>query len=320
MAESVRTPVLVRWVDGQGRQANSTRVLKSTIDRDYEALLQQVGSPAEVANALVAGDPEIDPETVGTFLRDTSRVFINSDRKIVYGVTQIEIVRNPDGTEKARRPKKSAMPNVNAEQPLMWSGKLLPKRDVFNKFVFVSKLQVVHINGLTYDFLMDIARHLEEKKSLLLVGAGPKANQPLILRHGSLPYRAFLEGRTRGDEYCLLMHLSNIELKAPEVQAPAAEGARMTCSTGAGWNQAGRVRGRGRDGPHRPMLVPRIQDYRRQIAGRMVPLEPDQIIKRFPAADYLVSLKVDGEFDMLVYQDGDAVLANPGGPSGSACR
>ncbi|MGL6075041.1 MAG: hypothetical protein ACRC8S_12850 [Fimbriiglobus sp.] len=216
MADSVRVPVLVRYIDDTERQVTSSRLLKSTLDHDYDALIQRVGSPEEVAKALIDADPEIDMETVGSFLKDTSKVFINSDRKIVYGVTQVEIIRNPDGTEKLRRPKKSALPNVNAEQPLLWSGKLLPKKEVYNKFVFVSKLQVVHINGLTYDFLFDIAKQLEEKKSLLLMGAGPKSNQPLILRRRSLPYRAFLEGRTRGDEYCLLLHLSNMELKAPE--------------------------------------------------------------------------------------------------------
>jgi ATP-dependent DNA ligase len=62
-----------------------------------------------------------------------------------------------------------------------------------------------------------------------------------------------------------------------------------------------------------PMLVSRTQDYRRHIAGRMVPLEPDHILKRFPPADYLVSVKVDGEFNVLVYGDGEAILCNPGG-------
>src|SRR5262249_56863421 len=103
-----------------------------------------------------------------------------------------EIVRNPDGSEKLRRPKKVLSPNVTTEQPLMWSGKLLPKREVFNKFVMVSKLQVLHVNGLTYDFLFDIAKELEKKDSLLVVGAGPKSNQPLVLRPRALPYRAFL--------------------------------------------------------------------------------------------------------------------------------
>jgi hypothetical protein len=57
---------------------------------------------------------------------------------------------------------------------------------------------------------------LEARDAVLLVGAGPKSNQPLILRRGALPYRGFLEGRTRGAEYLLLLHLSNLELKAPE--------------------------------------------------------------------------------------------------------
>ena len=98
---------------------------------------------------------------------------------------------------------------------MLWSGRFLSKREVASKFVIVSKLQVRHVNGLTYDFLLGIARELEQRNSLLVMGAGPKANQPLILRRGSLPYRGFLEGRTRGEEYCLLLHLSNIELKAP---------------------------------------------------------------------------------------------------------
>ncbi len=116
------------------------------------------------------------------------------------------------------------MPNVTRDHPLLWSGKLLAKRDVYNKYVMASKLQIVHINGLTYDFLFEIARDLEQRESLLLMGAGPKSNQPLILRRGALPYRGFLEGRTRGEEYCLLLHLSNMELKAPEApSAPTAE-------------------------------------------------------------------------------------------------
>jgi hypothetical protein len=215
MAESVRIPVLVRYIDENNRQATSTTLLKSTIDRDYDSLLQKSGTPAGVAQALVDGDPEIDLETVGSYLRDTSRVFVNSERKVVYGVSQIEIVRTPEGLEKARRPKKVAYPNVTAETPLLWTGRFLPKREVYHKFVIVSKLQIMHVNGLTYDFLLEIARELEQKNSLLAVGAGPKGNMPLILRRGALPYRGFLEGRTRGDEYCLLLHLSNMELKVP---------------------------------------------------------------------------------------------------------
>jgi len=62
-----------------------------------------------------------------------------------------------------------------------------------------------------------------------------------------------------------------------------------------------------------PLLVTRAQDFRRHTASRMIPLEPTDILKRFPAGQYHVSLKVDGEFSLLVYAAGEALLVNPGG-------
>jgi ATP dependent DNA ligase C terminal region/ATP dependent DNA ligase domain len=62
-----------------------------------------------------------------------------------------------------------------------------------------------------------------------------------------------------------------------------------------------------------PMILSRTQEYRRQAASRMAPLEVADIRKRLPAADYHVSLKVDGEFDVLVYADGEVATVNPGG-------
>jgi hypothetical protein len=62
-----------------------------------------------------------------------------------------------------------------------------------------------------------------------------------------------------------------------------------------------------------PQLVARAQDFRRHIASRMTPLEPTDILKRFPLGEYHVSLKIDGEFSLLVYAAGEALLVNPGG-------
>ena len=104
VAESVRVPMKIWWIDAEERIATSAKVLKGTLDRDYDALLQQYGAPEKVAEAIVEGDPEIDLESVGRYLRETSRVYVNSDRQVVYGVNQIEVVRNPDGSEKLRRP------------------------------------------------------------------------------------------------------------------------------------------------------------------------------------------------------------------------
>ncbi len=55
------------------------------------------------------------------------------------------------------------------------------------------------------------------------------------------------------------------------------------------------------------------QDYRRQVAGRMAPLAPEDIESRIPKGQYHASRKLDGEFSTLVYQDGHAFCINPGG-------
>jgi ATP-dependent DNA ligase len=60
-------------------------------------------------------------------------------------------------------------------------------------------------------------------------------------------------------------------------------------------------------------LLQRVQDYRRQVSGRMTPLDASEIKQRLTAADYHVSKKIDGEFNVLVVDQGEVALLNPGG-------
>jgi hypothetical protein len=223
-AQSVIKPLKVRWVDDKGRQSQSARVMKSDLSHDLAALETQAGGRDKIAQAIIDGDPDIDAEMFGSIMKETSRVFVDPEGKIVHRVTQFEVLKNPDGTERERRQKKVALPNANVETPLKWSGKQMKKKDVYNKFVFAGKRQIVHVNGLTYDFLFNMARELEAADSLMLLGAGPKANQPLILQRGGTAFRGFLEGRTQGDKYCLILHLSNMERKpAPALENPVEQ-------------------------------------------------------------------------------------------------
>ena len=100
----------------------------------------------------------------------------------------------------------------------------MKKADAIRRFVFSGKTQIQHVNGLTHDFLRDIAEELAEKESMMLLAGGPKGNMPLVFRRGGLPYRGFLEGRVDGDRYALILHLTNMELKAlaPEECAESA--------------------------------------------------------------------------------------------------
>ena len=136
--------------------------------------------------------------------------------ELVHRVKFFEVVKNPDGSIRERRPRQMLDPNIASDLPLRWSGIFIKKRAACQRFVFTHKLQVQHINGLTYDFLYAMAKELEDRDSLMVLGGGAKANQPLILRRGGSPYRGFLEGRTDGKRYRLVLHFSNLELKVPE--------------------------------------------------------------------------------------------------------
>jgi hypothetical protein len=61
-----------------------------------------------------------------------------------------------------------------------------------------------------------------------------------------------------------------------------------------------------------PGLVAIAQDFRRQAQARIKPID-EAGIKKLPVARYHVSRKIDGEFNCLVYHDGEAILVNPGG-------
>ena len=218
-AESTRTRKVVRYIGPQGQPCYTRKLLKATVDHDYDSLLETYKNDAGLADALVKGDPEIDLNRAGMFLWGLSRVYINPKEELVYRIEQQDVVRNPDGTVRERRPHRRLEANVDSEIPLTWTGKMISKADAVRQFVFRTQLQIVHINGLTYDFLFEMAKKLDDEKALLIMGAGAKGNSPLVFRRGSTPYRGFLEGRVAGEKYILLLHLSNLELKLPESNA-----------------------------------------------------------------------------------------------------
>ncbi len=212
--ETVKPGRDVRYIDSEGKQTHNVRLLKSTLDQQLENLLAE-RNLEELAADLVIDDPEIDTEKFGKYLTETSRVYV-SENKISYHVKEIEVITNPDGSEKERRDREVKLQNVNTDVPIPWSKVMIPKAEAIRKFVFASTKQIIHTNGLTWDFLFEIASELHKKKVLMLVGAGSKGNEPLVFQRGGKAYRGFLEGRIKDESYVLLLHLSNMELKTPE--------------------------------------------------------------------------------------------------------
>lgn len=60
-------------------------------------------------------------------------------------------------------------------------------------------------------------------------------------------------------------------------------------------------------------LHPRVQDYRRGTSARMIAMDRHDAQRKLPASDYHVSRKVDGEFTVVVWRDGEILTVNPGG-------
>lgn len=221
VSRTVASRMQVRWLDEEGRPVGLRRVIRGTVDRGYDALLKQFGTNEAIAEAIVTSDPEVDTENYGSFISSASRVYIDEASQMVHQVQQWDVIVAPDGEVKDRRPRKSREANVNGEIPVKFAGKLMKKIDVYNRFVFAGKIQLVHVNGLTYDFLYEMAKELAEKESMMRLGAGPKGADPLVLRRGATQYRAFMEGRIDGPRYALVLHLTNQELKAPTAQEAA---------------------------------------------------------------------------------------------------
>ena len=156
---------LVKTITQKGEATHTVRVLKSVAENSYEHLLKLNGGDEAVAQALITADPEFDVSMTGLFVAETSKVYINSDLKPVFRIQKTEAVYLPDGSLKEERTPKETISNILAENPVKPAGKLLPKKEVYNKFVFSKKYQLTHINGLTFDFLYEMAKELQEKEA-----------------------------------------------------------------------------------------------------------------------------------------------------------
>ena len=173
----------------------------------------------DLAEKLIAGDIEVDIEQVGRAIGETAVVYLSSQGDVLYAPPAVvEVLLGPDGQEKERRTPLEVPPNVNDEVPVRWTGRKIPIHDVIRRFAFRRTLQLKHVDGLTFDFLFEMAKTLHDDQVALLLGAGPKGKHPLIFQANGAPYQGFLEGRVAGEKYKLLLHLSNLELKRPKVE------------------------------------------------------------------------------------------------------
>ena len=199
-----------------GKKPTNKKVIKSSRDFTLENLIGKTEPSQEdydsFSEKLISDDREIDFELFGKFIDKTDRIYTDKNLNPVYNVKLTEKVFDTDGNLKEERVPNYLYSNISGESILKWTGKYIHKDKLYNKVVLSSKYQIKHINGLTFDFLFNISKTLQDKNSFMILGGG-KGNEPLIFNDGGKPYRGFLEGKVKNNSYCLILHLSNQEYK-----------------------------------------------------------------------------------------------------------
>ncbi len=196
-----------------GKKLAFRRYLAATEAGTHAKLSAQAG---DLAQALIDGDPEIDRELVGKHVGETQTVFLSAKGEVLHASPSIvDVLFGTDGGERERKPASDVPANTNEEAPVRFAGRRMSKAEVVTKFAFRRSVQIKHVDGLSFDFLFKMAKELSDKGEVALLGAGSKGRDPLIFQENGTPYRGFLEGRVDGNRYKLLLHLSNLELRAP---------------------------------------------------------------------------------------------------------
>jgi hypothetical protein len=200
-----------------GEKPLNKRAIKLTKETSLDMFINSNESSQDDYNdfseTLINNDKEIDFELFGRFIGKTDRIFTDKNLNPIFNVSITEKILSPSGEILEERVPVYTKSNIKGESIIKWTSKYIPKKKLYNKVVLISKYQLKHINGLTFDFLYNIAKDLHAKESFMMLGGG-KGNEPLTLNDGGKPYRGFLEGRIEGKSYCLILHLSNQEFKS----------------------------------------------------------------------------------------------------------
>jgi len=195
--------------------ASSTLALHSP-ENDF---IKSLKNDEDLLETFMERDEEVNLELTGKRIARTSTILLTSDEELCYNFTEYEIKKDRkgnvipceqcDGVYCEHRIKNQIYGNVNSEEsPISWiKSYMLDKRDALRDWSFDRSYQIVHTNGLTYDFLYKIAEKLHKTNKVVFVAPIiDKKPEKLVIRTGQLPFYGWLEGRIEGDKYALILH------------------------------------------------------------------------------------------------------------------
>ena len=197
----------------KGKSIKNSRLLISSDETSEDNLIKKFKN--NLSQKILEEDVDLDIEYAGKYIGDIDRILFNSKNEILYTPPKIkEVVFNKEGKEIKKQNPREIVPNVRDDTPpLKWTGKFFKREEILKKFVITKSIQLRHVDGLTFEFLYDMAKTLDNKKSLMFIGGGKSGKDPLIFQTNGNPYRGFIDGRIKKKQYQLILRLSNMELK-----------------------------------------------------------------------------------------------------------
>ena len=197
----------------KGKRIKNSRLLINSNETSEDSLIKKFKN--KLAQKILEEDVDLDIEYAGKYIGDIDRILFNSKNEILYTPPKIkEVVFNKEGNEIKKQNPREIVPNVRDDTPpLKWTGKFFKTEEILKKFVITKSIQLRHVDGLTFQFLYDMAKTLDNKKSLMFIGGGKSGKDPLIFQTNGNPYRGFIDGRIKKKQYQLILRLSNMELK-----------------------------------------------------------------------------------------------------------
>ena len=195
---------------------DSKRIIKTTLKTDITTLEKESDNDSEkLFERLLQGNPEIDLEEEGKFAETLHYTYATKQNELASGVSFEDRIFYADGSLKEKHAFNPSEQNIQNENlPVRWSGITISLYEALRRYVFAHTYQLFHTNGLTYSFLYEMAKELDEKKIAMFIGGGPKGTDPIVLMKGGKKYRGFMTGelKTQG-RYKLLIHLTEIDLE-----------------------------------------------------------------------------------------------------------
>ena len=190
-----------QYRDLDGTPARSVQRWKGR--RPSSVLLTSLPDPDQLSKKLIHEDPDVDLGFAGCASGPCDLVYLGNDGAPIHF---------PDYQE-ADTGNPWHPPEPNLTNKPFWSGRYFEREDLLRRVAFSKAFQLFHSNVLEFDFLKQIAVHLEERDQMVQVGSGRHGKGALFLQRGGKPYRGFLDGRSKSCSIRLVLYLTNQKLE-----------------------------------------------------------------------------------------------------------